>query len=107
MDDLEVNMAIWCIFMTATLRAAIHLGQDYEANLPYVKSNQWNSVGQLFREIGKLISDQNEITGIRTIEFQDAPWMSTSLIVRKGLSVHQLQSLRLLRLCALRGKNGR
>ena len=29
----ELNMAIWGIFLNTTLRAAVHLGQDYEANL--------------------------------------------------------------------------
>ena len=66
MNDLDVNMAFWCMFLNATLRAAVHLGEDYEVNLRYVKNNLWNSVGQLFRETGKLISDQNEITDIRT-----------------------------------------
>ena len=32
MNDLDVTMAIWGIFLNATLRAAVHLGQDYEAN---------------------------------------------------------------------------
>ena len=31
-DDLDVNMAFCCIFLNATLRAAVHLGQDHEAN---------------------------------------------------------------------------
>ena len=43
--------------MNTTLRAAVHLGQDYEANLRHVKNHLWNSVGQLFNETGKLISD--------------------------------------------------
>ena len=49
MIDLDVIMAIRGIFLN---------GQDYEANLRYVKNNLWNSVGQLFRETGKLISEQ-------------------------------------------------
>ena len=49
MIDLDVNMANRGIFLN---------GQDYEANLRYVKNNLWNSVGQLFRETGKLISEQ-------------------------------------------------
>ena len=60
MDDLYVNMAIWGIFLNATLRVAVHLGQDYEANLRYVKNRLWNSVGQLFNETGKLISEQKK-----------------------------------------------
>ena len=84
MNVLDVNVAIWCIFMNATLRAAVHLGQDYEMNLRYVKNNLWNSVGQLFRETGKLISDLNEITGFRTIDSQDVTWMSTSLLCERA-----------------------
>ena len=103
-NDFDVNMATWGIFLNATLRAAVHLGKDHEVNLLYVKNNLWNSVGHLFRENGKLISEQTEITGVRTVKFKDAAW---KLIVRKSSSVHQRQNLRLLRLCALREKNGR
>ena len=45
MDDLDVNMAMWSIVLNATLRASVHLGQDCEANLWYVKNHLWNSVG--------------------------------------------------------------
>ena len=55
MDDLDVNTAIRDIFLNTTLRAAVHLGQDYEANLRSVKNNLGNSVGLLFHETGKLI----------------------------------------------------
>ena len=44
-DDFDVNVAVWRKFLNATLRAAVHLGQDYEANLRYVKNDLWNSVG--------------------------------------------------------------
>ena len=70
LSDFDVNMAIWGIFLNATLRAAVHLGQDYEVNLRYVKNNLWNSVGQLSNETGKLISDQTEITGVKDCWFQ-------------------------------------
>ena len=33
LDDLDVNVAIWTTFLNATHRAAVHLGQDHEANL--------------------------------------------------------------------------
>ena len=55
MDDLDVNMAIWD-----------------EANLRYVENHLWNSVGLLFNETGKLISEQKEITGVSTLGFKDA-----------------------------------
>ena len=48
------------IFLNTTLRAAVHLGKDHDANLHHVKNNLWNSVGQPFRETEKLISEQKE-----------------------------------------------
>ena len=83
MDDLDVNMAIWGTFLNATLRAAGHLGQDYEANLRYVKNHLWKSVGLLFNETRKLISEQKEITGVITFGFKGATWMSTSSLCEK------------------------
>ena len=82
-DDLDVNVANWGIFLNATLRAAVHLGQDHEAK----KKNLWNSVGQLFNETGKQISEQKEITGVSTVKLKDATWMSTSLLCEKA---HQI-----------------
>ena len=32
MNDLDVNVATWDTFLNATLRAAVHLGQDCEVN---------------------------------------------------------------------------
>ena len=87
MDDLDVNAAIWGIFLNTTLQAAVHLGQDYEANVRYVKNHFWNSVGQLFNETGKLISEQTEITGVTTIEFKDSTWLSTGLLCSRAYRI--------------------
>ena len=70
MDDLDVNMAIWG-----------------EANLRYVENHLWNSVGLLFNETGKLISEQKEITGVSTLGFKDATWMSTSSLCSKAYQI--------------------
>ena len=65
MDDLDVNMTIWGIFLNTTLQAAVHLGQDRVVNSRFVKNHLWNCVGQLFIETGKLISEQAEITDVK------------------------------------------
>ena len=106
MDDLDVNMATWGIFLKATLRAAVHLGQDHEANLSCVKHHLWNSVGQLFNETGKLVSEQKE-SGVSTVKFKDSTWMSTSFLCSRA---HQITSAKAYVfsdsvLCV--GKNGR
>ena len=80
MKDLDVNLAIWRMFMNTTLRAAVHLGKDNEANFRYVKNHLWKTVGQLFRETEKPVGGQTETTGINLINFQDLKWMSTSLL---------------------------
>ena len=59
--DLDVNLATWRIFMNTTLRASVHLGKDYEANLRYVEHHLWKTAGQLFegnKKVGQL-SDRN------------------------------------------------
>ena len=53
MDDLDVNMAIWGIFLNTTLRAAVHLGKDHDTNLRFEKNHLWKTTGQLFRETGQ------------------------------------------------------
>ena len=58
--DLDVNLAIWKMFLNTTLRAAVHLGKDYEGNLRYVKNYLWKTAGQLFRETEKLDSGQRD-----------------------------------------------
>ena len=38
MGNLNVNAAIWRMFMNTTLQAAVHLGQDFDQNLRSVIS---------------------------------------------------------------------
>ena len=80
MEDLNLNLAIWRMFMNTTLRAAVHIGKDDDMNLRFVKSHLWKTAGQLFRETEKLVSGQTETTGISLINFQDLRSMSTSLL---------------------------
>ena len=47
--DLDVNTALWGKFMSVTLQAPVHLGQDYAENLRSTKNQPLKSV--------KLISD--------------------------------------------------
>ena len=74
MEDLNVNLVIWVVFMNTTLRTAVRLGKDYDTNLRFVKNFLWKTTGQLFRETEKLISGQTETTGISLISFQGLRW---------------------------------
>ena len=102
----KLGSAIWGIFLNTTLQAAVHLGQDHEVNLRFIKNHLWKSLEQLFNETRRLIRDQTEITGMKTIDFKELTWRSTSFFVQQSLSDHQFRNLRLLRFSALRGKDG-
>ena len=66
--------------MNATLKAAVHLGNDHDVNLRHEKNSFWRSTGQLFGETEKLISGQTETTGVSLIDSKDLRWISTSLL---------------------------
>ena len=65
-------------------QAAVHLGQECDQNLRFVKSHFWSSLTKLFKETEKLIKDQKEITGASLIYYEDYTW-STKLAVWPNL----------------------
>ena len=68
LTDLDVNTAKWCIFMSVTRQAAVHLGQYYSQNIRSIKNQPFESVPQSFRTTEKLIKDQVEIASLSTID---------------------------------------
>ena len=65
MDGLDVNLAIQGIFLNTTLQAAVHLGQDCEANLRYVEESSFGTVWESYSmKTEKLIGEQTETTGV-------------------------------------------
>ena len=79
MEDLDVNVPIWGIFMNANLKAAVHLGSDHDVNLRHVK-NYLGDLQDNFGQTEKLISGQTETTGKSLIDSKDFWWISTSLL---------------------------
>ena len=67
-NHLDVNTAIWCVFISVTLQAAVHLGQDGSQYIRSIKNQPLKSVNQLFRTTERLTKDQVEITGLSTID---------------------------------------
>ena len=81
MEDLNVNLAIWWMFMNTTLRAPVHLGKRLWHEFEICKElSLENSGTALFKETEKLISGQTKTTGKSMIKFQDLRWVSTSLL---------------------------
>ena len=92
LKDLDVNTAIWCIFMSVTLQAAVHLGRDYSQNLRSIKNQTSKSVEQLFRTTEKLINEQTEITRLSTINWDQLLWRESSLLCDRAVRIMKSQT---------------
>ena len=79
MEDLDVNAAIRGM--------SVHLCQDYDQNLRFVKNNFWASLKKLFLETEKLIKNRTEITGVSTFDFEEFTWSATSLLCDKACQI--------------------
>ena len=84
---LDVNIAVWGIFVSVTLQAAVHLGRDYSVNLRSVKNQSSKSVDQLFRTTEKLIQEQTESTGLSTINWDQPMWKGSSLLCDRAVRI--------------------
>ena len=77
---MDVNSAIWVVFMSVTLQAAAHLGRDDSLILRSVKNQSSKSEEDLFQTTDKLIKEQTEITRLSTINWDQPMWRESSLL---------------------------
>ena len=83
--DLDVNTAVRGIFMSVTLQSAVHLARDYTENLRSTKNQPKKSLSQLFQVTERLITDQTEITGLTTIDWQKPMCRETTLLTDRAV----------------------
>ena len=88
MLNIDVNAMIWGIFMSAIMKAAVRLGQDYQQNLCTTEDTDFEKVRTLFDISQKLILDhKDEIFGKKTIELNTVPWIRTTLFFDKAMKL--------------------
>ena len=81
MPDIDFNAMIWGISMSATMKAEVHLGQDYQENLLTTRNTNFEKFKQLFDISQKLILNQSEeVFGISTMDWNTIPWTRTTLL---------------------------
>ena len=73
--------------MSATIGAAVHLGQNYQKNLHSSRNTKESKIKQLFDVLQKLISNQEEIYGISTINWDTQPWRGTTLLSDRAVKL--------------------
>ena len=70
MERININATIWGSFMNASMKAAVHVGTDYEAIVPVTRTPEFSEIRPSFSLTQKEVLDQqNEIFGISTIDW--------------------------------------
>ena len=68
------------MFMSVTLESAIFMGKNFSDNQHSIKNTKDLTVKQVFNISAKLVSEQDEIHGVKTVDWEDYSWKYLSLI---------------------------
>ena len=66
--------------MSTTLQASVFMVKNYSDNLHSIKNTEDLKMKQMFDISEKLISEQDEIYGANTINWEDSSWKYLSLV---------------------------
>ena len=80
-EDGEKHSIIWGMFMSVTMESAVFMGKNYRKQLSfhrvYKRSHIKTNVRHIYK---KLVSEQDEISGLETIGWENHSWKYLSLI---------------------------
>ena len=66
-ENDEKHSVIWRMFMCVTLESAVFMGKNYSDNWHSIKNTKDFTMKQMFDISAKLVSEQDEIYGVKTI----------------------------------------
>ena len=76
----EKHSVIWGMFMSSTLESSVFMGKNYSDNWHSIKNTKDLTMKQMFDISAKLVSEQDEIYGVKTIDRENSSWTYLSLI---------------------------
>ena len=79
-EDGEKHSLIWKMFMTVTLESAVFMGKNYSDNCQSIANTTDLTPKQMFDISTRLVSEQDEISGLETIGWENHSWKYLSLI---------------------------
>ena len=79
-ENDEKHSVIWGMFMSVTLESPVFMGKNYSDNWHSIKNTKDLTMKQMFDISAKLVSEQDEIYGVKTIDWEDSSWKYLSLI---------------------------
>ena len=79
-EDGEKHSMIWRMFMTVTMESAVFMGHSYLNNCQSIANTTDLTLKQMFDISTRLVSEQDEISGLETIGWENHSWKYLSLI---------------------------
>ena len=76
----EEHSMIWGMFMAVTMNAATFMGKNYQNNCHSIANTTDLTLKQMFDISVKLVAEQDEISGLETIGWENHSWKYLSLI---------------------------
>ena len=71
-ENGEKHSIIWGMFMSVTLESALFMGKNCSDNQHHIKNTRDLTMKQMFDTSAKLVSEQDEIYGVKTIDWEDS-----------------------------------
>ena len=66
--------------LSSTLESSVFMGKDYSDNQHSIKNTKDLTMKQMFDISAKLVSEQDEIYGVKTVDWENHSWKYLSLI---------------------------
>ena len=102
----KTNALIWGLFLSATMKASVHLGPSCNANLVAYGNTNFKELRALFDITQRLILEQAfEILNVSTMIYTFSLWMTCTFVSRPSNQVGESKSIRLLRFSFKSGKD--
>ena len=79
-EDEEKQSMIWGMFMTVTMESAVFMGKNYLNNCQSIVNTTDLTLKQMFDISTRLVSEQDDISGLETIGWENHSWKYLSLI---------------------------
>ena len=78
---------IWGMFMAVTMESAVSMGKNYQNNCHSIVNTTDLTVKQMFDISTKVVSEQDEISGLETIGWENHSWNISRKLVTEEASI--------------------
>ena len=81
----EEHSIIWGMFMAVTIESAVFMGKNFQNNRNSIVNTADLTLKQMLDITAKLVTEQDEISGLETIGWEEHSWKSLSLFGDEGI----------------------